>query len=141
MSRLLIAGAAALMAAPLFMDARPAAQGQGGDTQVIIGGAPPPAGTPGAPLGPMSFEVASVKPNNSGANNIQFGIQPGGRFTAVNVPVRQLIIFAYQLQNFQLVDAPDWTRNERYDILATAGRDLPPTPIGQVGPIQMMMRS
>lgn len=137
----LIAGATAA-AVLLATGALTSAQGRGGDVQVVVGGGAPPApGAAAAPLGPMSFEVASVKPNNSGAPNVQIGLQPGGRFIATNVPVRALITFAYQLQNFQLVDAPDWTRNERYDIQATAGREIPPTPLGQVGPIQMMVRS
>jgi len=140
MRRLLLIGASALIAVPLVTAARPAAQGQGGNVNVVVGGAPP-ADAPEAPLEPMSFEVASVKPNVSGEQNIRFGLQPGGRFIATNAPVRGLITFAYQLQNFQLIDAPSWTQNERYDIQATAGREIPPTPIGQVGPVQMMVRS
>ena len=115
------------------LDARPQQE-----QAVIIGGAAGPA-TPAT--GTMAFEVASVKPNKSGTPNVQIGVQPGGRFTATNVPLRQLIIFAYQLQNFQLIDAPEWTRNERFDILAKAEGDVPATPLGTVGPIQLMMRS
>lgn len=114
---------------------------QQGEQQVIIGGGAPPPSAGAAPLGPMAFEVASVKPNNSGTGGVRLGLQPGGRFTATNVPARQLIIFAYQLQNFQLMDTPDWTRNERFDIVAKAEADVPPTPLGQPGPIQMMVRS
>ena len=69
------------------------------------------------------------------------GIQPGGRFTATNIPLRGLIRQAYQLQEFQIVGAPDWTNNERFDIVAKAegdvGRGLP----GTVGPMQMMMQN
>ena len=37
-----------------------------------------------------------------------FGMQPGGRFTATNAPLLRLPIRqAYQLQNFQLVGAPE----------------------------------
>ena len=141
MRRLLLIGAAALVAVPLVTTARPAAQGQGGNVNVVVGGATPPATSGETPLEPMSFEVASVKPNVSGEQNVRFGLQPGGRFIATNAPVRGLITFAYQLQNFQLLDAPSWTQNERYDIQASAGREIPNTPIGQVGPIQMMVRS
>jgi uncharacterized protein (TIGR03435 family) len=141
MRRLLIAGAVCGMVGSLVTTAGTAAQAQGGEATVVVGGAAPAGGAPAAPLGPMSFEVASVRPNNSGDGNIRFGLQPGGRFIATNAPVRQLIVFAYQLQNFQLLEAPPWTQNERYDIQATAGRELPPTAPGQLGPIQMMVRS
>ena len=40
---------------------------------------------------PRTFEVASVKPNGSPEGFVQLGIQPGGLFTASNVPLRMLI--------------------------------------------------
>jgi uncharacterized protein (TIGR03435 family) len=89
----------------------------------------------------MAFEVASVKQNVSGSPGVRIGIQPGGRFNAAGVPAQFLITFAYQILNFQLVDAPDWTRDERYDVVAKAEADIPPTPLGQLGPVQMMVRS
>jgi uncharacterized protein (TIGR03435 family) len=89
----------------------------------------------------MSFEVASVKQNLSGDNGIRFGMQPGGRFNAVNAPTRELLRFAYMVQNFQIVDAPSWAEDDRYDIVAKAEGDMPPAPPGQLGPMQMMMRS
>jgi hypothetical protein len=51
------------------------------------------------------FEAASVKPA-SPDNPPGQGLSraPGGRFTAVNVPVRFLILYAYQLQAHQLID-------------------------------------
>ena len=88
-----------------------------------------------------SFEVASVKPNKSGDMRVMFGMQPGGRFTATNAPLVALIRQAYQLQNFQLVGAPDWINNERFDIVAKAEGDVPPAPPGTVGPMQLMMRN
>src|SRR5512134_2391782 len=74
------------------------------------------------PAGP-SFEVASVKPNKSGDMRVMFGMQPGGRFTATNAPLAALIRQAYQLQSFQLVGAPDWINDERFDIVAKAEGD------------------
>src|SRR4051794_22553093 len=108
------------------------------DVQVQLG-APPPGTS--VPSGPMSFEVASVKPNKSGAQNVRFGIQQGGRFVATNTTVRQLILFAYQLQNFQIVGAPDWSRDDRFDVNAKAEGDVPPSPFGVAGPMQMMVRA
>src|SRR5205823_3929740 len=36
-----------------------------------------------------------------------------------------IINFAYDLQDFQLVDAPDWIASERFDITAKASVDTP----------------
>lgn len=79
---------------------------------------------------PTSFEAASVKPNTSGDPGTSIRRQPGGRFNAVNAPLRALITLAYQLQGFQLVGAPDWAANERFDIVAKIEGDPPPMPPG-----------
>lgn len=76
-----------------------------------------------SPVFAQSFEVASVKPNTSGASSSNTNTRPGGRFNATNVELRLLIREAYRLQDFQLIDAPDWTRAEHFDITATAGRE------------------
>src|SRR4030095_4234628 len=75
---------------------------------------------------PCACEATSVKPA-SPDNPPGQGLSraPGGRFTAVNVPVRFLILYAYQLQAHQLIDAPDWTANERFDIVAKMEGDPP----------------
>ncbi len=122
MKRLVVAASVVAIGA---LGARSSVSAQ--DVQVQIGGARPAAPAGSLPA-TMTFEVASVKRNTSGENNIRFGLQPGGRFTATNVPARQLLIFAYQLQNFQLIDAPDWTLDERYDILAKAEGGPPRAP-------------
>ena len=73
-----------------------------------------------------AFEAASVKPA-SPDNPPGQGLSraPGGRFTAVNVPLRFLILYAYQMQAHQLIGAPDWTANERFDIVAKMEGDPP----------------
>ena len=67
---------------------------------------------------PAAFDVASIKVNRSGAREINLGLPGGGRFTATNVPLRELIRVAYETPDFLIADAPDWIRNERYDIVA-----------------------
>lgn len=62
-----------------------------------------------------TFDVASVKRNVSGEGGAMVRNLPGS-VTAVNVPVRQLIRMAYQVQDFQIVEAPDWANTERYDV-------------------------
>jgi uncharacterized protein (TIGR03435 family) len=66
------------------------------------------------------FEVVSVKrsvPDNP--ENGTLRPRPGG-LTAVGVSVATLIRSAYQLQAAQLVGAPAWVNDERYDIQARA---------------------
>jgi uncharacterized protein (TIGR03435 family) len=65
-----------------------------------------------------SFDVASVKRNTSGTTRIAVNVQPGGRFTVTNMPLRALIMNACQLQSSQLIGAPDWIATERFDIVA-----------------------
>jgi uncharacterized protein (TIGR03435 family) len=99
------------------------------------------AQTPSAPDPLPQFEVAAVKENKSGEGFIRFGMLPGGRFTAENVPLRQLLQFAFQVQPFQVEGVPGWGTSQRFDITAKAEGDIPPTPPGQPGPIQWMMRA
>ncbi|MGB7220707.1 MAG: TIGR03435 family protein, partial [Vicinamibacterales bacterium] len=88
------------------------------------------------------FEVASVKPNKSGGGQVMIGTDPRtGRFNTVNVPLRMLIRFAYQLQDFQVVGGPSWITSDRFDIVAKADGEIGPAPIGTVGPVQLMLRS
>jgi uncharacterized protein (TIGR03435 family) len=74
------------------------------------------AQTPASP----AFEIASVKRNNSGDTRISVGLQPGGRFVAVNVTAHQLIQYANDLQKFQVVGGPVWLDVERFDVMAKA---------------------
>jgi uncharacterized protein (TIGR03435 family) len=83
-----------------------------------------------APPAPLVFEVASVKPNREGPGESSIRRQPGGRLNASNMPLRALITFAYQIQGFQLVGAPNWLANERFDIVAKIEGDPPPVPPG-----------
>jgi len=76
-----------------------------------------------APSVPLKLEVASVRPNTSEPDERSIQRTPGGRFVVDNLPLRDLIIFAYQLQDYQLVDAPDWLVAERFNIVAKAERE------------------
>ena len=100
-----------------------------------------PAASPGADGKPPSFEVAAVKQNKSGQNFIRFGMLPGGRFTAENAPLRELLRFAFQVQPFQIEGLPAWASSDRFDVTAKAEGDIAPTQPGQAGPIQFMMRT
>jgi uncharacterized protein (TIGR03435 family) len=70
---------------------------------------------------PPQFEVASVKANNSGDAKFVIQPQPGGRFTATNASLRELVRYAYRLQDFQIAGGPSWLDRDRFDIVARAG--------------------
>src|SRR5262245_60814006 len=112
--------AAAAIAAAVFMVAAPRPQAQGFSA---------PAGAVDAPNPdvPLYFEAASLKPSDPKAGpGMGIRRQPGGRFNTFNTTVRVLITFAYQIQDYQLVEAPDWIKNTRYDIVAKMEGDPPP---------------
>jgi uncharacterized protein (TIGR03435 family) len=109
---------------------------------LVLGALRPPRLRAQSPANSPAFEVASIKANTSGERRVGIGIQPGGRFTATNVPLRVLIRNAYQVQDTQLVGGPDWIDSARFDIAAKAEGDVPPTPPGgPPGPMQLMLRT
>src|SRR4051794_33034198 len=65
-----------------------------------------------------AFEVADVKPNRSGEARMSVDMQPGGKFTARNVPLKVLIALAYHVR--ELSGGPPWLETERFDIVAKA---------------------
>ena len=95
-----------------------------------------------APNEAQSFEVASVRPNSSGDARMSSQTLPGGRYTAINIPLRSLIINSYGLQPQQLIGAPDWISSERFDIVAKAERELdPPESRDTPSQLQLMIQS
>ena len=88
------------------------------------------------------FEVASVKPNRSGALNIGFDVPGPRRFTVTNAPLREIIRFGHDVDEARLVGGPEWIRSERFDIVATAERDIPAwTPQGPPAVLLSMVRA
>jgi bla regulator protein blaR1 len=69
-----------------------------------------------APATNQQFEVASIKPNNSGENNFSIRIKPGGRMVASNASLWMLITATYQVQDYQLSGGPAWLKSARFDI-------------------------
>lgn len=87
------------------------------------------------------FEAAAIRPNKSGELAAQFNDEPGGRFTAKNTPLRRLILEAYRISEQQLVDAPEWTQHERFDVNAKLEREAPIVRGAQSGERQLALRS
>jgi uncharacterized protein (TIGR03435 family) len=70
------------------------------------------------------FEVASIKPNKSwpptGAQTNPLAYLPGGRFTAINVTLVDVIVRVYPTRRIQMQGGPDWIDSDRFDIIAKA---------------------
>lgn len=77
---------------------------------------------------PRAFEVASIKPTNTGDNRVAIMMQPGGRFNATNVTVKMLMQNAYGVRDFQIVGGPGWIGSDRFDITAKLEGDGPLQP-------------
>lgn len=90
----------------------PAARGQA---------APPSAPAQGSP----AFEVASLRPNTSGAPRSGTHNLPGGRVTITNLTLREMIRTAYGANDLEVVGGPDWLDRDRWDVLAAAAADSP----------------
>lgn len=77
-----------------------------------------------APAATLSFEVATVKPNNSNGA-VAIRRLPGGRWIASNASLRLLITWAYDITDERLVGAPGWLDSARFDITAQSPMETP----------------
>jgi uncharacterized protein (TIGR03435 family) len=72
----------------------------------------------------VTFEVASVKPSGENTGGLPIAVPmlvpQGGRVTGRNLPLRLLIRSAYDVNDNQIVGAPDWDMSDKFDIQATA---------------------
>ena len=67
-----------------------------------------------------AFEVVSVKPSKS-VDNARGGLfSPGGRYSAAGIPLRTVIISAYEIDPVRLSGGPDWLDSQGFDIDAKA---------------------
>jgi uncharacterized protein (TIGR03435 family) len=83
----------------------------------------------------LVFEVASVKPSRS-AGGGSFHRAPNG-ITYLNVTLQRLLLFAFRLQDFQIVGGPNWLTTDTFDVIAKATEGT--TPSG--GDINRMLQS
>src|SRR5687767_1436464 len=74
------------------------------------------------------FEVASVRPQldptiRLGPDGPTFMVRfrPGGLFNPTHATVENLLIFAYDLKPHRYTGGPEWMRQDKFQINATAG--------------------
>jgi uncharacterized protein (TIGR03435 family) len=76
-----------------------------------------------ASLQAQTFEVASIRPSRDSNAESNLDSGKGGRLTATNITVRELIRLAFGVKDYQIERAPGWIESQGYDIAAkTAGR-------------------
>jgi uncharacterized protein (TIGR03435 family) len=71
---------------------------------------------------PPAFEAASVKLNRSGGGELWH--REPGRLALANMTLRDLVLYAYDVHNYQISGGPVWFDSDRWDIAATAGREI-----------------
>lgn len=88
---------------------------------------PPPKIPPMAPDAHPAFEVATIKPTKP-AEQRTYLIVRGTEMQVVNFSLENLVKFAYDMQDKQIVGAPDWMSSDKFDI--DAKPDTPGSPNG-----------
>jgi uncharacterized protein (TIGR03435 family) len=86
---------------------------------------PPKALPPMAADADPSFEVATIKPSKPDQQGSGITLQ-GVRLKTVNTSLAELIKFAYNVQDKQIIGAPAWVDTDKFDI--DAQPDTPGTP-------------
>jgi uncharacterized protein (TIGR03435 family) len=67
------------------------------------------------------FDAVSIKRNVSSSRNSDWANRPDGGFSATNIRADLLVARAYPPSiPLDLVGMPEWTRDERYDVIATS---------------------
>ena len=66
------------------------------------------------PLMP-AFETVSVKPSSSNSPDAHIETPAVDRFAATHTTIRDLILFAYNIESPRVFGLPDWVESERFD--------------------------
>lgn len=75
------------------------------------------------------FEEAVIRKGDPSSNQVRIGPGPQRGIRTQNTTVIDLIRFAYEVQNYQIVGGPKWLLNESYDITASADSEpVQPSP-------------
>jgi len=82
-----------------------------------------------------NFEVATIKQSSINDNRFMFRGLPGGALTVVGVPLKMLIMMAYDVKAFQISSGPSWIATQRWDIEAKAEGVQGQVPMAQLRPM------
>jgi len=75
---------------------------------------------------PPAFEVATIKPSDPNARGVFVRSNPGGRFDVNNMTLKELIVFAWRIQPYQVTGGPPWLDSAHFDLSAKGERSFQP---------------
>lgn len=78
-------------------------------------------------LASSRFEVVSVKPHASNSDSSKISSDTPGRFTATNTPQWFLILYAFEIPEYQLIGALNWTYDATFAVVGTYPQGRRPT--------------
>lgn len=73
----------------------------------------------------LSFDAASIKESTSLETGGSMRMMPDGGVRAANLAARALITISYELQGYQIANAPAWASDTRYNIEAKPAAQVP----------------
>jgi bla regulator protein blaR1 len=73
-----------------------------------------------------AFEVATIKPSDPNARGVFVRSNPGGRFDVNNMTLKEMIVFAWRVQPYQVTGGPAWLDSAHFDISAKGERSFQP---------------
>lgn len=76
--------------------------------------------------GAGTFEVASVRPNETVGQVGSISAPSAPRVTFSNIALRTIVLTAFDLKPYQLIDLPVWALSARFDIMATYPEGVDP---------------
>jgi len=87
---------------------------------MVAGMLPAPHASAQSKAEPLTFEVASVKPGDPDVRPRGGGPVSGGGLRIVCMPLKWIIMFAYDMNEFQVSGGPAWIESQGFDIVAKA---------------------
>ena len=88
----------------------------------------------------LSFEVASVKVGDPMSTNFGTHLLPGGNFNATDVTLKFLVQYAFGLNDYQVLDGPNWIATAKFTINAKpdSAQRIAPGPDGRAKVLLML---
>ncbi len=97
-------------------------------------------GTVWGPQADYGYEVATVKKSDSSARGSRINPGPQGGLRTTNTNLMSLITFAWDVRDYQVLDAPGWVKSDPFDVSFTPDKaEKMPPPGSPLVEIQTMM--